>query len=721
MRLEILTRGFLDFKGFIDFLSVALSAPRATECRQSSEHPKRSVFFAGIQRIVIKVTDGSSCHGIVVVGLDGRVGLLTIWNFLMRAVGAFLLAVWSVCSFGQPALADRRVALVIGNSGYHNVARLGNPANDALAMTKILNDAGFDLVETRRDLKISEMRRVLRDFARSSRDADVAVVYYAGHGIEVDGTNYLIPVDAMLEQDFDVYDEAFSLERVLAVIEPAKQLRLVILDACRDNPFANTMKRTVGSRSIARGLAKVEPTSPNTLIAFASKAGSTASDGDSKNSPFTAALVKHIAKPGLDLRKAFGFVRDDVLESTNNKQEPYVYGSLGGDDVPLVPAKPIASSPTTSPNAEVRRDYELALQIGTRDVWTAFLAQYPDGLYATLAKGQLNKVASEEARVAATEKARLAEEEKARLRAEGAKHAEQVKAAAQAKAAEGARIAAEKTKLIEQAKAAAAEQARAAAEKAAAEKLAVQKVAAENLAAEEAKAATAKAVAAKVEAQKTGPEASVQDPKPAQQVASLPPNKPMAEKSEQPSADVTRSIQIELRRVGCYTGALDGAWSASSRRSLELFNKSAGAKLDVKLASLDALEVLKAKPARVCPLICNHGYKSDGDSCTKITCKAGFQVGEDNTCERVKGRKHKKPEISSAPTTEREAPLSPRGMATSSRPAGKLQGEPPDGTIPYGARVVVQSSACQRGQVLEIIGGSNSRNIRRQRRCIAAN
>ena len=179
------------------------------------------------------------------------------------------------------------------------------------------------------------MRRALREFGNKTRDADVAVIYYAGHGIELDGTNYLIPVDATLETDTDVLDETFPLDRVLFAIEPAKQLRLVILDACRDNPFAKTMKRTVGSRAIGRGLAKVEPSSPNTMIAFAAKAGSTASDGDFKNSPFATALVDHLAEPGLDLRKAFGFVRDDVLKATNNTQEPFVYGSLGGEDVTL--------------------------------------------------------------------------------------------------------------------------------------------------------------------------------------------------------------------------------------------------------------------------------------------------------------------------------------------------------------------------------------------------
>jgi uncharacterized caspase-like protein len=154
-----------------------------------------------------------------------------------------------------------------------------------------------------------------------ARDADVGVVYYAGHGIEVDGSNYLIPVDAALERDVDVDDETISVDRVMKAMDPVKRLRLVILDACRDNPFTRTMKRTMSSRSIGRGLAKVEPLTSDTLIAFAAKAGSTAMDGDGKNSPFTAALVRHLATPGLDLRIAFGQVRDDVLKATSNRQE----------------------------------------------------------------------------------------------------------------------------------------------------------------------------------------------------------------------------------------------------------------------------------------------------------------------------------------------------------------------------------------------------------------
>src|SRR5262249_49987602 len=154
--------------------------------------------------------------------------------------------------------------------------------------------------------------------------------------------------------------------------------RLVILDACRDNPFAKVMKRTLASRAIGQGLAKIEPTSPNLLIAYSAKAGSTAADGDGNNSPFTIALSHHLTTPGLDVRRAFGYVRDDVLKTTNNRQEPFVYGSLGGEDVPLVPAPkvaaPTATAPVASPQADMRRDYELALQIGNKAALNAFLA-----------------------------------------------------------------------------------------------------------------------------------------------------------------------------------------------------------------------------------------------------------------------------------------------------------------------------------------------------------
>src|SRR3981081_3791116 len=294
-------------------------------------------------------------------------------NFLCRFF--FIAALLLVC---QPASAEKRVALVLGNSNYKNAAVLPNPVNDAAAVAATLKGAGFDIVDSRLDLSAADMRRALRDFADQARDSDLAVVYYAGHGIEIDGTNYLIPTDATLQRDTDIYDEAFSLDRVLLTIEPARQLRLVIVDACRNNPFAETMKRTVTTRPVSRALARMEPKTTNTLVAFAAKAGLTALDGNSKNSPYATALIKHIATPGLDLRRAFGFVRDDVLQATGNRQEPYVYGSLGGEDVALVPA-PKPAKPAGHPHAGQRLGYELALQLGNKDALSAFLTQYPEG------------------------------------------------------------------------------------------------------------------------------------------------------------------------------------------------------------------------------------------------------------------------------------------------------------------------------------------------------
>ncbi|MEH2481141.1 hypothetical protein V1282_004498 [Nitrobacteraceae bacterium AZCC 2146] len=315
---------------------------------------------------------------------------------------AVLLLNTIVAASAEPG---KRVALVFGNSSYSNVPRLPNPANDGAAMAAMLRKVGFDVV-VKQDASAPDMRQMLRDFSDKVRDADVALVFYAGHGIEVDGTNYLLPVDSRLERDIDVEDEAISLDRIVRILEPAKKLRLVILDACRDNPFGKTMKRSL-SRGFQRGLAKVEPTSPNTLIAYAAKAGSTASDGDGPDSPFTTALLKQLPVPGQDLRKSFGYVRDEVMKSTGNKQEPYVYGSLGGDDVVLVPGASVPAAvpaPITAldPNSPLRHDYELAAQVNTRAGWDAFLKNYTSGYYADLAQAARSKLDAAASPVVAT-------------------------------------------------------------------------------------------------------------------------------------------------------------------------------------------------------------------------------------------------------------------------------------------------------------------------------
>jgi len=553
----------------------------------------------------------------------------------MRRLAAFAAVAWACCLANQPALADKRVALVIGNSSYQNVPALTNPVNDAAAIAEMFRKALFDVVEARRDLKYMDMRRALREFADNARGADVAVIYFAGHGLEIDGTNYVVPVDAVLQRDSDVDDEAISLNRILVAAEAASKLRLIILDACRDNPFAKKMKRTIASRSLGRGLIGVEANKPNTFIAFAAKEGSIASDGDGRNSPFSAALLKHLTVPGLDIRKAFGFVRDDVLSATGNQQEPYTTNSLGGNDVALVPAP--SAAPATTGNADVRRDYELAERVGTREAWDSFVAAHPSGFYTDLAKAQRNKLAAEAERIAATEKARQAMEEKARLAAEGAKAAEQAKAAAQAKAAEEARLAAEKKKQAEDAKLAAAEQVKQA-------RLAEQ----QRLAAESAKKAEA-AKAASADEQKSA-ENQAAPAKPGDPaVASLAPD---AKPDRPVPQDIPRLLQAELKRVGCKTGDIDGEWNAAARRALSSFNDKAGTRFDVKLASIDALDAVRAKTGRVCPLDCERGYRASGDNCVKITCDAGTVLGSDGSCQK---RPERTPRVTQR---ERHAPSS---------------------------------------------------------------
>jgi len=206
--------------------------------------------------------------------------------------------------------------------------------------------------------------------------------------------NYLIPIDARLVRDFDVEAETISLDRVLRAIDSARRLRLVILDACRENPFAQSMKRS--SRAVGRGFARVEPAAPDTLVAFAAKAGSIASDGDGANSPFTAALLKHLATPGLDVRLALGLVRDEVMETTRPRQEPFVYGSLGGRTVSIVDAPAgaangpaVGASPSSS---EAERAWAVTQNTTSIAVLEEFIRRFSDSFYAALARVRLEEL-----------------------------------------------------------------------------------------------------------------------------------------------------------------------------------------------------------------------------------------------------------------------------------------------------------------------------------------
>lgn len=507
--------------------------------------------------------------------------------------------------FADPARAEKRVALVIGISNYQQVPRLNNPVRDAEAMGALFKKAGFDVVDEKRDIGIADLRRAVREFSEKSQDADIAVVYYAGHGIEVDGANYLVPADAKLASDLDVEDETISLERVLRGLDPVKRLRLVILDACRDNPFTNSMKRTLASRSIGRGLAKVEPMSTNTLVAFSTRAGAVTDDGDGKNSEYVSALVRYIAEPGLDVRVALGRVRDEVLRKTFNRQEPFVYGSLGGDTLALVPevAKPAET------RADVRVDYEYAAQIGTKALWESFLSQHPDGFYADLARAQIERLATAERSQSAADDARRQAQEQVTQKAEKLQSATQAAAA--------------KQQLVEQAKA--LEEAKKQAE------LAQVRADAARQQAEQARRQAVE------EAQRQVEQAKAKDN--AGKVAALTPSETDRPAAPPPSpqigqADIARLLQAHLKRVGCNTGKIDGDWDESSQHALALFNKNAKTKFETRVASLEALDGVRSQHDRVCPLVCDRGERVSGDRCVEIGCARGYFLNSRGSCEK---------------------------------------------------------------------------------------
>jgi tetratricopeptide (TPR) repeat protein len=226
--------------------------------------------------------------------------------------------------------AERRVALVIGNSGYTSsfVPALSNPQRDAKVVADALRHAGFEVMELV-DQDRTGVVKALQSFRDEADSADWALIYFAGHGIEVNRVNYLIPVDAKLADSRDVKYETVSYEDFADAIGGARALRIIILDACRSNPFKAQMRQTEALRgNLDRGLAAPPETKPGTLVVYSAKEGQAAVDGDGINSPFALAFVTELKVPGRDVRRMFDFVRDDVLEATSKRQQPYTYGSL---------------------------------------------------------------------------------------------------------------------------------------------------------------------------------------------------------------------------------------------------------------------------------------------------------------------------------------------------------------------------------------------------------
>ena len=237
---------------------------------------------------------------------------------------------------------ERRIALVIGVGRYQNASHLTNPVNDARAIGESLRRLKFEVMELY-DPNFGELNAGIRTFGIRAADVDVAIVYYAGHGVQVDRENYLIPTDAKLERARDLLYEAMPLDRLLGEVSQATRIGIVLLDSCRNNPFVERVARsmTIAGRAVATtpGLARVDNVPRNTMVVMAAKADQIAEDGG-EHSPFAAALLAHFQIPGLELGLFFRSVRDTVLRATNNRQEPYVFSSLGAEPFYFYPRPP---------------------------------------------------------------------------------------------------------------------------------------------------------------------------------------------------------------------------------------------------------------------------------------------------------------------------------------------------------------------------------------------
>ena len=492
----------------------------------------------------------------------------------MRRLAAILCSLWLVSAFSiGPAQAQKRVALVVGNGAYQNASALSTPANDVGAMADLFRKSGFDVVEAKTDLSNIDFKRLVREFSSVARDAEIAVMYFSGHAVNVKGANYLLPVDVKLASELDAEDEAVSLDRVRRMLEPAKRMRLILLDASRDNSFVRNASKP---GAVNAGLARFEPDTDDTFVVYSARPGTFSEDGAGDTSAFAAALVKNLAVSGRDLRTAIGFARDDVVKTTGGKQELLLVGSFGGTALALMPEKVASRQIAVLPNAqssaadatpEQRQFYEMAERVGTRAAFDAYLQKFPAGFFSDLARAQRDKLVSGES------------------------------------------------------------------------------------------PAGPKRIAVLPAPGSEKPQAA------APNVALLP---PAAAPPEPDLGTVTRELQAELQRVGCDPGSVDGNWSRNSRQALEQFNRRAGMKLGTEVASVDALDAVKAQRGRICPLVCGGGRGADGERCVAIPAPQKAQPKKQAVREpepRARERVRRAEPVREAPVrrqpvvVEREAPV----------------------------------------------------------------
>ena len=309
-----------------------------------------------------------------------------------RFILVALIAMWESTVPTQAASGQRRVALVIGNSAYVNTPRLENPKNDATDLAATLQQLGFEVIQGH-DLDKARMDRTIRSFAETIAGAQMALFFYAGHGLQVNGQNYLVPVDAKLSTASALDFEMIRLDLIQRTMERESATNIIMLDACRDNPLARNLARSLGTRSssIGRGLAAVE-SGEGTLISFSTQPGNVALDGTGRNSPYAGALLKRMTVAGEDLPSILINVRNDVIAETNRRQVPWEHSALTAK---------IYFSPPQAEQAKAReiehnQQVELTFWSSVKDsasptVLRTYLDRYPDGEFATVARALIER------------------------------------------------------------------------------------------------------------------------------------------------------------------------------------------------------------------------------------------------------------------------------------------------------------------------------------------
>jgi hypothetical protein len=514
------------------------------------------------------------------------------------------------------AQADRRVALVVGNSAYASTASLRNPRNDASDMAETLKKLGFD-VELGLDLDQQNFAVAIEKFARALDGADVGLFFYAGHGLQLNDKNYLVSINAKLENEFLMSSETIDLTSIVRLMESKAAVNLVFLDACRNNPLAENLRRglevTKRSANLGRGLARIEPASRDTLIAFAAAPGQVAADGDDRNSPFTASLLKNLPRPAVEVSVMLKEVSADVRRVTNNSQRPQQLSDMSRTFY-FAAASPVVASDASAPEQVAKAPAPAAPPVAQMDdrafdvaFWNAaqtandcdavraYLQRFPNGIFVELGKLSERRLCGAQRKVNVADSANSQE-----------------MAAIPLTPASPPVVPAQ----------------------------------------------PALSSVASVPAPIAAPTSEPARPAGGAVMAALPAPvtaAPPAIRATGPSSqDMARTVQLELYRLGCGPSSADGKWNGATREGLRRFSRAARVKLDLEAPSDAAIAALQKQNGRVCPLECGRGMQAHGDSCVAIRHEP---PPRSRKAERPQRRRHEAVETVAAPPPAAAPPV----------------------------------------------------------------